>query len=63
MGVNWAGTMLGFVAIALVPIPIIFYRYGAKIRGRSKFAPTFPKPAMVVESSEGEVEGDAVAEK
>jgi DHA1 family multidrug resistance protein-like MFS transporter len=44
LGVNWAGTLLGCVAILLVPIPIIFYKYGAKIRQKSKFAPTYPKP-------------------
>ncbi|KAI9802400.1 MAG: hypothetical protein M1825_002782 [Sarcosagium campestre] len=43
MGVQWASTMLGCVGILLVPIPIIFYVYGARIRAKSKFAPTFPK--------------------
>ena len=52
MGVNWAGTLLGCVALVLVPIPIIFYKYGAKIRQKSKFAPSFPKPPVVEESSE-----------
>lgn len=42
MGVQWAGTLLGCVAFALVPLPIIFYLKGAKIRERSNFAPTFP---------------------
>lgn len=41
LGVNWAGTLLGCVALVLVPIPIVFYVYGAKIRERSAFAPTF----------------------
>ncbi|KAI9892278.1 MAG: hypothetical protein M1814_001737 [Vezdaea aestivalis] len=40
---NWGGTLLGIVAILLVPIPVTFYIYGAKIRQRSKFAPTKPK--------------------
>ena len=42
MGVQWAGTLLGCVAIALVPLPVLFYLKGAKIRERSTFAPTFP---------------------
>jgi DHA1 family multidrug resistance protein-like MFS transporter len=42
LGVNWAGTLLGCVAMALVPIPILFYIYGAKIRERSAFAPSRP---------------------
>ena len=41
VGVQWAGTLLGCVAIALVPLPVIFYLKGAKIRERSTFAPTF----------------------
>ncbi|MCJ1308385.1 hypothetical protein MMC25_002038 [Agyrium rufum] len=43
LGVQWAGTLLGCVGLLLVPIPIIFYKYGAKIREKSKFAPTMPK--------------------
>ena len=47
LGVNWAGTLLGFVALVLAPIPFIFWKYGAKIRQRSKFAPTAkPMPAV-----------------
>jgi len=42
MGIQWAATLLGCVAMALVPLPIIFYLKGAKIREKSKFAPTFP---------------------
>ena len=40
--VNWTGTLLGCVALILVPIPVIFYKYGAKIRSKSAFAPTKP---------------------
>ena len=43
IGVNWSGTLLGCVAALLVPIPVVFYKYGHKIRQRSKFAPTFEK--------------------
>ena len=39
LGVNYAGTLLGCVAVVLVPIPVVFYKYGARIRQRSKFAP------------------------
>jgi DHA1 family multidrug resistance protein-like MFS transporter len=41
MGINWAGTLLGCVAGVLVPIPIFFYRFGHRIRAKSRFAPTF----------------------
>lgn len=45
MGIQYASTLLGCVAVVLAPIPFIFYRYGAKIRQRSKYAPTAPPPA------------------
>lgn len=40
-GIQWAGTLLACVALALVPLPVLFYLKGAKIREKSKFAPTF----------------------
>ena len=42
MGIQWAATLLGCVAAVLAPIPVIFYLYGAKIRQKSKFAPSLP---------------------
>jgi hypothetical protein len=41
MGVGPAGSLLGAVAIALVPVPILFHYYGARLREKSTFAPTF----------------------
>lgn len=32
---QWAGTLLGLMEVVLVPIPIIFYRFGDRIRARS----------------------------
>ncbi|KAH6653053.1 major facilitator superfamily domain-containing protein [Truncatella angustata] len=32
---QWAGTLLGLLEVAMIPIPIIFYKYGAKIRAKS----------------------------
>jgi len=34
LGVPWACSLLGFVAVAMIPIPFFFYLYGKKIRGR-----------------------------
>lgn len=48
MGIQWAATLLGCVAIVLAPIPFIFYFYGAKIRSKSAYAPTGPPPAAAV---------------
>ncbi|TVY41965.1 putative MFS-type transporter [Lachnellula subtilissima] len=38
LGVNWACTLLGGIATICVPIPVLFYIYGHKLRERSKFA-------------------------
>jgi len=42
MGIQWASTLLGAVALVMVPIPVVFYLYGHKIRAKSAFAPTPP---------------------
>ncbi|KIM80267.1 hypothetical protein PILCRDRAFT_73402 [Piloderma croceum F 1598] len=39
MGVNWVATLLGIVGLVLMPSPFLFYKYGARIRSHSKFAP------------------------
>ena len=39
MGIQWAATLLGCVALLLCPLPVLFLYYGKKIRAKSKFAP------------------------
>ncbi|KAL3473986.1 major facilitator superfamily domain-containing protein [Aspergillus californicus] len=41
LGVDWASSLLGFITIAMIPIPIVFFIYGKKIRAMSKFSPKF----------------------
>ncbi len=36
LGPHWAGTMLALLEFAMVPIPVLFYLYGHKIREKSK---------------------------
>lgn len=66
MGIQWAATLLGCIAVALVPIPVVFWLYGHKIRARSAFAPTFaantPNTAAA-DSSDEEEEANAANEK
>ncbi|KAF2667578.1 MFS general substrate transporter [Microthyrium microscopicum] len=38
LGTHWASSVPGFLALACVPAPFIFYKYGAAIRARCKFA-------------------------
>ncbi|KAF7944782.1 uncharacterized protein EAE97_005415 [Botrytis byssoidea] len=40
LGVQWAGSLLGFLAIAFLPIPFLFYKYGERLRKMSRHAPT-----------------------
>jgi hypothetical protein len=35
LGPNWAGTLLGLLEAVCIPIPIIFYLYGSRIRQKS----------------------------
>ena len=45
LGVQWATSVLGFIALALMPVPMLFFIYGARIRKLSKFVPNMP-PGM-----------------
>ncbi|KAL4873801.1 hypothetical protein BDV12DRAFT_182145 [Aspergillus spectabilis] len=38
LGVEWALTLLGCVSACLVPMPVILYVYGARIRAKSRLA-------------------------
>lgn len=37
LGVGWATSLLGFCAVAMAPIPWVFYRWGSALRARSKY--------------------------
>ncbi|KAJ5963087.1 hypothetical protein N7481_013392 [Penicillium waksmanii] len=41
LGVPWASSILGFITVAMIPIPIFFFIYGSRIRAMSKFSPKF----------------------
>jgi hypothetical protein len=38
LGINWASTLVAFLALACAPLPFLFYRYGERIRLRCKYA-------------------------
>ncbi|CAJ2510545.1 Uu.00g095140.m01.CDS01 [Anthostomella pinea] len=38
LGIHWASCVPGFLALACVPFPFIFYRYGERIRRKCRFA-------------------------
>ena len=39
LGVDWATSLLGFLTIAFLPVPILFFVYGKKLRALSKHSP------------------------
>jgi MFS transporter, DHA1 family, multidrug resistance protein len=63
MGIQWAATVLGCIATALIPIPVIFYMYGAKIRAKSAFAPTYGPPPSQPAADDVEVDEPSAREK
>lgn len=32
LGLGWGNSLLGFICIAMIPLPIIFYKFGARLR-------------------------------
>lgn len=40
LGLGWGNSLLGFIALAFMPVPFIMMRYGARIRSRSKLLVT-----------------------
>lgn len=34
LGVHWGGSLVGFIALAMIPIPWVFFRYGERLRER-----------------------------
>ncbi|KAI3405092.1 hypothetical protein KGF56_002048 [Candida oxycetoniae] len=35
--VKWASTLIGCLAVLMLPVPVLFYKYGARIRKSSKY--------------------------
>ena len=38
LGIHWASSLPGFLALACLPFPFLFYKYGASIRKKCKYA-------------------------
>jgi multidrug resistance protein len=41
LGVGWGNSLLGFIAIAFIPLPFIFYQYGMRLRNSTVFQMEF----------------------
>jgi hypothetical protein len=42
LGLGWGNSLLGFVALGMIPIPLLFWKYGERIRTSKKFYPNKP---------------------
>jgi hypothetical protein len=38
LGTQWASSVPGFLGVACIPVPVVLYIYGQKIRQKSKYA-------------------------
>ncbi|KAF1953759.1 MFS general substrate transporter [Byssothecium circinans] len=38
LGYQWATSLLAFLALTMAPFPILFFRFGSRLRGSSRFA-------------------------
>lgn len=41
LGIGWGTSLLGFIAVAFMPTPLIFWRYGERIRESKRFQVNF----------------------
>lgn len=39
---RWATTLLGCIALVMVPIPVVLIKFGPRLRAQSKYAPSGP---------------------
>lgn len=37
LGLGWGNSLLGFLCVAMIPLPLFFYRFGGKMRKMEKF--------------------------
>lgn len=37
LGIHWASSVPAFLALACLPFPLLFYRYGASIRAKGRY--------------------------
>lgn len=49
---RWASTLIGFIAILMMPIPFALKRYGPMLREKSQFARSFTTLSVPLEEKE-----------
>jgi len=46
LGPQWASSILGFIALAMMPIPFVLTKFGPALRAKSKYLRTKPVPTI-----------------
>lgn len=61
LGIHWASTIPAFLALACVPFPFLFYKYGTAIREKCKYAAE--AAAFMRQLKEQKDEGDSASDQ
>ena len=61
LGPNWAGAVCGFMQIAIIPIPFVFYKYGHRIREKSSMIRELTEDQMRSEGKRGQQKANEAA--
>ncbi|KAA1478520.1 MFS general substrate transporter [Dentipellis sp. KUC8613] len=60
IGTKWGVSLFGFLSLILIPVPLIFLRYGEKLRERSHFA---HEAMMILQQTQAKAESSSEGEK
>lgn len=63
LGPQWAGTLLGCLELLIVPIPFVFYRYGGRIREKSRLIGEMERDRARLEGKKRSAEERAAARR
>lgn len=61
LGIHWASSVPAFLALACVPFPFLFYKYGAKVRVNCKYAAQSDKFMRDMAGQQGKSGGSSSA--
>ena len=56
LGIHWASSVPGFLALMCLPFPYIFYKYGESIRLKCKYASEAHETMMTLRKTNTQVE-------
>jgi hypothetical protein len=64
LGVHWAAALPGFIALACIPFVWVFYKHGAKIRAKCRYAADAERQmALIMAAHKKRMEADTDVEQ